>query len=100
MRGATMLEDVPFARISRLRAAPATPLEDAPSRRGRRSHGRLSFEANHPIFFAMRGTRQLPLVWVLAFDAAGRRVFRVSAARKSASIEVSESEPQDAVSIH
>jgi len=39
MQAAEMLEDGGWANIPRWGAAPATPLEDAPSRRGRRSHG-------------------------------------------------------------
>jgi hypothetical protein len=42
-----MLEDERRVSIRRLCAAPATPLEDAPSRRGRRSHEQLSYDANH-----------------------------------------------------
>ena len=42
-----MLEHVRRASIPRLAGAPDPHLEDTPPRRGRRSHGRLSFDANH-----------------------------------------------------
>ena len=42
-----MLEHVRRASITRLSRTSAAHLEDAPSQYGRRSHGRLSFDANH-----------------------------------------------------
>ena len=47
-----MLEHFGRASMPRLSGATAPQLENAPSRRGRRSHGRLSYDANHLIHFS------------------------------------------------
>ena len=82
MQGAAMLEDERRASIRRLCAAPATPLEDAPSRRGRRSHGQLSYDANHLKFWSVESLGEL-LRDAGFVDVRFERVGRVPALAKS-----------------
>jgi hypothetical protein len=59
-----MLIAVRRASIQYLRAVPDPTLEETPSRRGRRSHGWLSFDANHlALLRLVWAASRIPLVY-------------------------------------